>query len=451
MNEFANRLLAELVKENDEINFLIDRGTEMNRMGFAHIQLLDADKKPVKGARVRVKQAGHEYLFGCNAFMLNQFPEAEQNAQYVETFTKLFNEAVIPFYWSDFEPEDGNPRFSRDSKPVYRRPNTEECLEFCEKYHVTPKGHPLCWHCFLPEWLPQNSEALMERLERRIREIADYCGNRIRIWDAVNEAQTRMPLFSQGKVSQHLPDDYVERVFKIADRYMPSASLLYNDNLRWWSIEGDYSPVILMIRWLLARGCRVNGLGLQFHMFDHYLQDSERLIDLTGSYRAFLNPKSMYSCLDQYAKLNIPVNMSEVSIVSRRDLGDGDAFQELVTEKMYRLWFSHPATNSIVWWNLVDGTAAYAPPGSEEGENSLRAGLVNYNFSPKSAYKALDRLINREWRTNTTFEYEAGKNNMFHGFYGDYDLEIKTDCGVFFKKLKFSKNSGKTYQILLDK
>ena len=50
---------------------------------------------------------------------------------------------------------------------------------------------------------------------------------------------------------------------------------------------------------------------------------------------------------------------------------------------------------------------------------------------------ALDRLINREWRTNTTFEYEAGKNNMFHGFYGDYDLEIKTDCGIFFKKLKF--------------
>lgn len=127
--------------------------------------------------------------------------------------------------------------------------------------------------------------------------------------------------------------------------------------------------------------------------------------------------------------------------MSRRDLGDGDAFQELVTEKLYRLWFSHPAVNAVTWWNLVDGTAAYAPLGSEDGENSLRAGLVNYDFSPKPAFKVLEHLIKHEWHTETELDYEDGALNQFHGFYGMYEAEISTDSGTFSRTLELGRKN----------
>lgn len=61
--------------------------------------------------------------------MLDQFSSPEQNKAYREMFTGLFNIATLPFYWSDLEPEQGRPRFAKDSPNIYRRPAIDLCLE----------------------------------------------------------------------------------------------------------------------------------------------------------------------------------------------------------------------------------------------------------------------------------------------------------------------------------
>ena len=439
MNEYAQNLCQRLLKEDAEVEFRIKTGTEMYRKGFGRIELQYADGSPVENASLKFKQISHEYLFGCNAFMFNQFPEEEQNRRYEEMFAGLFNEAVVPFYWSDLEVEDGHPRFASGSAPIYRRPPPDEVVAFCKRNAITPKGHPLCWQGYVPEWAPKTYTEMMKRLDRRIREIAERYGNDIPIWDTVNEAQSRHPI-QRGFNGPAFPDNHVEEVFRMAERHLPLSTLLYNDDNKWWLNNGDYSPVYLLVKTLQEHGCRVGGLGLQFHMFSWLLDQA----------KFFLNPRQLYRCLDQYAKLNIPVNFSEVSIISRRDLGDGDAFQEFVTEKLYRLWFSHPATNSIVWWNLVDGTAAYAPLGSEDGENSLRAGLVNYDFSPKPAYRVLERLIKKEWHTETALDYQEEAENVFHGFYGKYQAEIETEDGTFSREIFLSRDSDNMFRIFLN-
>lgn len=438
MNGLAKELSRFLLQDDAETDYLIEHGAELHRKGFCRMRLNDAAGKPVRKATVKLRQKTHQYLFGCNAFMQGQFPSEEQNRRYEEVFSSLFNEAVIPFYWSDLEPVDGQPRFEHGAKPVYRRPPPDDVLDFCKRNAITPKGHPLCWHSFVPDWAPQNSVELMRRLERRIAELAERYGDDIFIWDCVNEAQTRSPLQRSPAVA--FPDDHVERAFQIAARHFPLAQLIYNDDNQWWNFQGDCSPVYLLASRLQEHGCRLGGLGLQYHMFDWLLKDSAR----------FMNPRVLYRVLDQYAKLNVPVNFSEVSIISRRDLGDGDRFQELVAERLYRIWFSHPATESIVWWNLVDGTAAYSPMGGEEGENSLRAGLVNYDLTPKPAFRALDRLINREWRTDAALDYEDGGDNVFRGFYGLYDAEIVTDAGTFRKTVDLNKHSDNQPVITLN-
>lgn len=439
--EEAEKYLNSLLKEDSELDFKIKYGTEMYRKGFGHFTLHDKDGNEIPGATIKLKQKNHEYKFGCNAFMIDSFPEAEQNQQYEETFASIFNLAVVPFYWSDLEPEPGKPRFGVDSPFIYRRPAPDRVLEFCRKYNITPKGHPLCWHHFTPEWAPKDSRELMKALDKRFQEISERYADIIPIWDVVNEAQTRHP---GVRLTESLPDDHVERCFKLAEKYFPCNQKIYNDNISWWNYQGDYTPVYLLVKTLMEHGCQVDGLGLQYHMFANMLNDN------AIGFNRPLSPRAVWRALDQYAKLNIPLNMSEVSLLSCRSLGDGDEFQALALERLYRLWFSHPATEAIIWWNLVDGTAAYAPMGSEDGENRLRAGLVNYDFTDKKACKVLRRLINEEWHSETVVEYRQDGDNRFHGFYGEYEAEITVENGKFVRTVNLSKYSRNEIVITLE-
>ena len=80
--EEAEKYLNSLLKEDSELDFKIKYGTEMYRKGFGHFTLRDKDGNDIPGATIKLKQKNHEYKFGCNAFMIDSFPEAEQNQQY---------------------------------------------------------------------------------------------------------------------------------------------------------------------------------------------------------------------------------------------------------------------------------------------------------------------------------------------------------------------------------
>lgn len=435
MNEFAQRMAAEVLRENSELDFKIKVNTELHRKGFGKIKLVDADGNPIPKAHIRLRQTSHEYKFGCNIFMLGQFPDEEHNSAYEEIFRDTFNLAVVPFYWKDLEPEDGKERFSSASRPIYRRPPPDSVCDFCEKYGIAMKGHPLAWHSFWPDWVPDDARIIRDLWERRFARIAERYAQRIRIWDVINEAQTSN--------NRTMPDHSVETAFSLAEKYFPGCMLNYNDDNMWFQFSRENTPPYLLVEKLLGKGHRVGGIGLQYHMFEWLLRNN--------NYEKFMNAERLYQILDQFGKLGLPVNMSEISIISGRNLGDGDRFQELVAEKLYRLWFSHPATDGIVWWNLVDGTAAGAPLGSEEGENSLRAGLLNYDMSPKPAFTALRRLIREEWHTgNAEINYCDDGDNRFHGFHGEYDVEIVHEHGRSLNKIKLSKFSRNEFNIRLE-
>ncbi len=438
MNELAKAAAKNILKDDPEIEGKIRMGIENNRQGYWEIALFDATGKPLEGAEIQIRLARHEYNFGCNIFMLDQFKSQEQNNLYVDAFRDLFNLAVAPFYWSDLEPKDGEVRFGKDSRPIYRRPPPDSVIEFCLNNKIVPKGHPLFWDHYYPSWLPKDKKSLATRIERRFREIGERYAGKVKIWDVINEVLAWNPLRCL------MPDRHVELCFKLAEKYYPQCDLLYNDvsSVSWRNYRGDYTPLFQFVRRLQSLGCKVDGLGLQYHQFCN----DDQLPQLAND---MLNPQYLYACMDQYARLGIPLNVSEITVVGGKNLGDGEEFQALVTEKLYRIWFSHPATNGIIWWNLVDGTANDAPQGSDEGENIYKAGLVKYDFSRKKAYNALKHLIKKEWTTDLKMDYRAGKLNKFQGFYGTYDLTIKTDRGSFERSLVLHKGSLNTVNLVL--
>jgi GH35 family endo-1,4-beta-xylanase len=437
MNELAKSITRNLLKDDPEIDGRIARGIEENRKGSGTIRVVDADGKPVPGAKVTLQHVRHEFHFGCNSFMLEQFEEKEKNAAYEQAFAEAFNLAVIPFYWADTEPERGKPRFAKDSSYVYRRPATDLVLEFCDKHGITPKGHPLCWHSFVPEWAPLDKKALAAETERRITEIAERYGKRIGIWDVCNEAIEHNPF----SIDHRVPERHVEFAFEVATRTMPrSAVLTYNDYAV-WANHGEYTPMYMLCRHLKSlQHLNFGAIGLQYHQFTPNPEH------MRGEAAGRLNARYLFELLDLYGKLGLPINISEITITGRPELGDGSAYQKEVIEKLYRLWFSHAALNGIIYWNLVDDTA-YVRAGSSWNENQYKGGLLNFDMTPKPAYEAVRRLVKEEWTTRATLDYVAGAENRFHGFYGDYDVTIETDSGTSRGTLKLAKGAINTFTV----
>ncbi len=429
MNEIAKKLARNILCEDPEIESRVKLDTERHRKGWGLIELKDKDGKPVEKAKIKLKQTKHEFHFGCNGFMYQQFKEKAANEAFDEAFKKLFNLAVVPFYWSDLEPEQGKPRFAKDSPYCYRRPSTDALVEFCEANGITPKGHPLCWHAFIPTWMPLDNKSMGALLEKRIEEIAARYKNRIKIWDVCNEAVKWNP----DDINRRTPSSHVELSFQLASKYFPRTTTLTYNDYACWEDNGDYTPFYMLGRHLKDdMDVNLGALGLQFHMFGFKSLDDVKWPE------DFLNPRRIFRCLDQYAKVGVPLNISEITITAHPDLGDGPAFQKEMAERLYRIWFSHPALNGIIYWNLVDDTAHATPTWNE---NLYKGGLLNKDLSPKPAYEALLNLVKKEWTTKTELAYEDGGFNRFNGFYGDYEAEIKTDAGTFKRKLYLAKDS----------
>lgn len=442
--------LRNLTTPNPAFEYRINTEIERNRKGVFHL-VLKRDGQMLPHAEIHYKHRKHEYLFGCNAFMFKQFKHTEENVLYEEKFLNLFNHAIIPFYWDALEPEPHKYRFEAGCSHIDRRPPPDILVDFCEKHDIVTKGHCLSWQGLTPAWLPDDTDKVAAALEERIAVIAERYGHRISRWDVCNEVLQWNPLLH--KVS--LPPDHAERAFRTAAKYFPeTAHLIYNEGpwVSWNDFHGEYTPPYLMGRYFLEHGFQIRGMGLQYHLAFYGCFD-EGLKRLIGWGEQMSNIKYIFAHLDQYGKLGIPLNISEITLPSHAELGDGEEFQRAAAEMLYRIWFSHSATEGIVWWNMVDDTA-YAKADTFNGplgENFYKGGLLRRDFSEKPSWKALEHLINHEWRTEGTLDYDSRKPNFFRGFYGSYDVEIRTDGATYHTTLECGKKSSCNFTIELEK
>ena len=177
------KVLKSYIENKDKLDKRNKEGIEKYRKGNFTLKF-DNDTSIVK-----VRQTKHKFLFGCTAFMLNSFETPEKEDKFKSLFSNLFNQAVVPFYWSDLEPEEGKVRFDRDSENIYRRPAPDIVIDFCREYGIEPKGHCLTWCWFVPQWLEKyGAEDRKRILERRFKEIAERYGDIIPSFDIVNES-----------------------------------------------------------------------------------------------------------------------------------------------------------------------------------------------------------------------------------------------------------------------
>jgi GH35 family endo-1,4-beta-xylanase len=382
-------------------------GIARHRQSDATLQAVAANGAPAAGVPVKIEQVTSDFLFGANAFMLGCYGTPLLNARYESAFCGLFNAATAPLYWRDLEPEPGHLRFAADSIPIRRRPPPDTVVAFANQHGLNLNGHPLVWNYrkwSAPDWI-RDGEDNASRWEERIRQIAERYGHSIPRWDVVNEvvANYRPP------IGALMPPDYARLAFRWAEKYLPeTAFLMINETTG--AFAHDREPYAALIQRLLDDGARIDGIGLQFHLFQN--EDVRRM--LRGER---FRPEDLQLALDTFATFGRPLHISEITLPSLENDAAGRQAQAELATALYRLWFSHPAVHAITWWNLPDGAAA-------PGEDGVPSGLLNADLTPKPAYLALHDLIHIQWRTRLTTKADADGQVAFRGFHGWYKITV---------------------------
>jgi endo-1,4-beta-xylanase len=418
----------------------INENTEKHRKGNAVIEIKDKDGNPVSNALIEVHQKTHEFLFGCNLFVLGQLETPELNEKYENAFSGLFNFATLPFYWRGLEPNEGHPRFAEDSEPIWRRPPPDKLLKWCKENGITAKGHALIYAKtkFMPDWTAKNDpELFLKQAKKHMTEIAERYRDDIVIWDVLNEEIHRIRHLDQWhKVPD--PMDYLAWSFKVAGSLFPgNVKLLNNEGFKQvhpgfkqvQNYEGEYES---SFKYLLNKGIRVDGMGIHYHIYEGMREEM-----LEGK---ILTPEHFFEVYEQLGQLNLPMYVTEITIAGSGD--NGSVKQADIVENLYRLWFSTPNMAGLTWWNLADGTA-YG------NENNALGGLLDKEMNPKPAYNVLDKLINQEWQTNITIESDSKGEANFRGFYGKYQIIVKYMDKEFEQEINLKKDSNNIYTIKL--
>ncbi len=401
---FAQNSVYEKLWSDPSVVKQIQNNIEKHRKGDATITVVDQNGQPVSKAKISIKQLSHEFLFGCNLFVLGQLKTAELNQKYETAFINLFNSATVPFYWGDMEPEQGKLRLDAESPKVWRRPPPDQLIKWCNEHHINPKGHALMYakNMFMPQWTERNNPTVfLKQGHRHIAEIAQRYGNTFPIWDVANEEIPRIRHLDQW---HKVPDDYLEWCFKEADSLFPkNVKMLYNDGTE--EVHKNVDEYKALFSRLLSKNIRVDGMGIQFHIYNRPAMLEGKLYP----------PNELFSVYNELGKQNLPLYITEITIPGKEE--NGAVLQGQIVENLYRLWFSTPNMAGITWWNLADGTAF-------EEENKAMGGILDVDMNPKPAYIALDRLINQEWKTNETQSSDNKGKINFRGFYGKYLITI---------------------------
>lgn len=236
----------------------------------------------------------------------------------------------------------------------------DQMLDFAERHHLMVRGHTLCWHNQVGDWMFEDEqgetvskEVLLQRLKEHIFAVAGRYKGRIYAWDVVNEAISDAPdeFYRNSKWYQICGEDFIFKAFEYAHEAAPEALLFYND----YSAIGERkrSKIIELIRKLQARDIPIHGVGIQ----GHWSVFGPTEADL----RAALDAYAALGVTVQVTELDVSVYPSESGRRSKRPDED-DTFtpeREQQQIEQYRMIFDvfrdyREVISAVTFWNVTD-------------------------------------------------------------------------------------------------
>jgi len=448
LQEKRELFLNPYLKYKDEIDARIEEGIEKYRKGYSRIRLTDEEGNPIAGKKVKITQKTHDFKYGANIFLLDEFDNDEHNKEYRRMFKEYFNLATVPFYWDTLEPEEGSPRYDKNSKKIYRRPAPDLCMDYCEENGVTPKLHCLVYEHFAPAWLRDLPlDEAKKKYEERFRQISERYAGRMMEFEVTNELFYEAGWKEKSKVSG--TKDLVPWAYNLARKYFPNETLVLNEGNPLPDISWDKyrSKYYMMVENAILKGVPIDKLGLQHHLFGSICgAKNEEEMDqaLIHFDKALCDPRRIFTGLDIVSEFGLPLEITEVTVPTFGDSEEAEEIQAELLKILYSTWFSHPAVNTVVYWNTADGYT-YVAEGSNWNENRCKGGLFHHDLTPKKSALMLKKLFDEIWHTDLELTTDKDGYIDFRGFFGEYLAE--TDEAGF--EFGLHKAEDNCYEIVI--
>lgn len=304
---------------------------------------------------------------------------------YRDRFEAIFDFATIPFYAAAIEPQRGSMRWDI----------IDGMLDWLDRAGIEAKGHPLYWghELNLPAWLTRSSfSTVLELVVDQVERFLGRYGDRITVWDIVNEAHDWPPANVLGFTSEQ-QIELTRTLSETVARVAPGSSRVLNCTATWAeyaaAIERRGMTPFSYLNEVIDAGVGFEAIGVQ------YYAPARSLADVSKN-------------LKKYAKLGKPLHITELCAPSippepagysmhpiEEDWGMlprepyswwrgawSEKLQADWAEGIYLIAAANEAVEAITWWDFSDDRAVI--PGG---------GLLTESHEPKRAYRRIQGVI----------------------------------------------------------
>jgi endo-1,4-beta-xylanase len=412
------------MKENDFARVALKTDERINQIRKGKTELIFVDESGdylPENTIIKVRQIGHEFLFGSYVRQGDVLTDPKYH-ELQKYFLNIFNYATVHVHWYSGSYSYSNGVFDTHGPDIM----IKSCLDYCDNHHITVKGHPLAWNRKDPTWLEGSSAEIFNILKQYgINRVKTY-KNRIKIWDAVNEAAeynegtrpTDAPLTTKMIEEIGVPS-YVEQICRNAKGVDPSNTIIVNEATQIFSRIPKIEALLKSLE-EKSKTPVYDVIGLQFH-------HGKRMLPLNR----------VWEIIDRIGKFTDEIHITEISLAC--ETPEEEAMQAVNIKLFYKLMFSHPKIKALTYWYLWDGVGGFQKGG----------GLLRKDFSPKPTYDVLKQLITREWMTTINFNTGKVSSYPINGFWGEYEVIAKLNNKTLKGKFSLSRNTGNSINIQL--
>ena len=366
--------------------------------------------KAKPGAKIRVEQQEHEFLFGCaiGDGIFNGRASEEDVKMYKQIFLQNFNSAVTEnaVKWPGMERQKGEVNYSL----------VDAMLEWTEENNMPLRAHNLFWGIeqFIQPWVKELSDEELETtLKKRAETVTARYKGRFAEYDLNNE------MIHGNYYENRLGPDITKKMAEWARNGDPEIKLYLND---YDILTGNkLDEYMVHIRGLLAQGVPIAGIGVQGHLHAESFDRGE-----------------LKRSLDSLAKFNLPIKVTEFNMPGQRSKYYQNRDLKMTPEEeqqkakdlvdYYKICFAHPTVDGILMWGFWEG-ANWIPQSS----------LYKRDWSPTPAGEAYQFLIFDEWWTNVNVYGNNNSEISVPAFYGKYKITVDGKT----KEIELKKAEGK--------
>lgn len=348
------------------------------------VRVMDAEGKPVKGAKVEVSLQQSDFIWGTSVKESLLAKDDAESQIYKKHLKELFNTAVI---------ENGFKAggWAWDEK---RKMNTLLSFDWLRDNGFRQRGHNLVWPAWkfnssLTKHIAMRDSASFDRyIKAQFHERMAYTKGQFIAWDVVNEYMHEKEFF------RYLPHSTMVDWFKLAHELDPDAQLFINEYgmLNCVQSPQNIREYIDTIQVLRSKGAPIDGIGIQGHVG-----------------RQPRNPAQVITDLDFFVPMDLPVQITEFDINTPDEELQGDYMRDFLIAV-----YSHPVVTGVTLWGFWEN-AHWKPD----------AGMFRKDWSPKPSAQAWREWVIGQWKTHELGKTDKKGMMTVRGHLGQYTISVE--------------------------